>query len=74
MLISDQSWYDQCGCGAQLTLTTRLAGGKGYEFYVDGNLVGETQANMTYIGARRLYHCHMSRTGSATRNLRAQIA
>ena len=39
---------------AQLTLTTHQAGGKGYELYVDGGLVGATLANGTYIGARRL--------------------
>ncbi len=38
----------------QMTLTTHQAGGKGYEFYVDGGLVGATLANGTYIGARSL--------------------
>jgi len=41
-------------CAAQMTLTTHQAGGKGYEFYVDGGLVGATLANGTYIGVQRL--------------------
>ena len=35
-----------------MTLTTHQAGGKGYEFYLDGKLVGATLAKGTYIGAR----------------------
>ena len=38
----------------QLTLTTHPAGGKGYEFYVDGAPVGATFSNGTYVGAQSL--------------------
>ena len=33
-----------------VTITTHETGGMGFEMYLDGNLVGQTVANGTYIG------------------------
>ena len=37
-------------CRAQLTLTTRPEGGKGFQLYVDGQLAAQTLPNQTYVG------------------------
>lgn len=33
-------------------MTTHSEGGKGFEFYIDGKLVGQTLSNETYVGAQ----------------------
>ncbi len=40
----------------QVTVTTHSQGGKGFELYIDGQLVSQTLANETYTGVLETSH------------------